>query len=200
MGAADPTPERAETTVTQPGGCTTSAVGGELHFRAATAADVSAIVALVESAYRGESSRTGWTTEADLLHGQRTDAEEVSALLAREDAVLLVALRHGHVVATCQLQKRGARAYFGMFAVSPTVQGGGVGTRVIRYAERYAAEQWASRHLEMTVIRQRTDLIAFYERRGYRDTGIRSPFPYGEERFGVPQRDDLEFTLLEKDL
>lgn len=186
--------------MTQPGRCTTPAAGGELHFRVATPADVSAIVALVESAYRGESSRTGWTTEADLLHGQRTDAEEVSGLLTGADGVLLVALREGRIVGTCQLQRRGVRAYFGMFAVSPDLQGSGVGTKVIGYAERYAAEQWASRHVEMTVIRQRTDLIAFYQRRGYRDTGIRSPFPYGDERFGLPQRDDLEFTLLEKDL
>lgn len=171
-----------------------------LRFRPATAADVSAVVALVESAYRGDASRAGWTTEADLLHGQRTDLDEVSALLARADGVLLVVLRGERILATCQLEKRGDRAYFGMFAVSPAEQGSGLGTQVIRYAERYAAERWASRHLEMTVIRQRTDLIAFYERRGYRDTGVRSPFPYGDERFGIPQRDDLEFTLLEKDL
>ncbi|HWC21520.1 MAG TPA: GNAT family N-acetyltransferase [Flexivirga sp.] len=173
---------------------------GGLRFRMAEAADIPAIVALVESAYRGDSSRTGWTTEADLLHGQRTDPEQITALLDAPDDVLFVAVRGDEVIACCQLQNRGPRAYFGLFAVSPQAQGSGLGKQVIAYAERYAATTWSSRHMEMTVIRQRADLIAFYERRGYRDTGIRSPFPYGDERFGIPQRDDLEFTLLEKDL
>lgn len=174
--------------------------GSGLRFRMADSADVPAIVGLVESAYRGDSSRTGWTTEADLLQGQRTDTEQIAALLNATDGVLLVALHEERIIACCQLQNRGSRAYFGLFAVSPAAQGGGVGKQVIAYAERYAATEWSSRDIEMTVIRQRADLIAFYERRGYRDTGIRSPFPYGDERFGIPQRDDLEFTLLEKEL
>ncbi|CAM3380689.1 GNAT family N-acetyltransferase [Nocardioides dubius] len=98
------------------------------------------------------------------------------------------------------LQQRAERAYFGMFAVSPTRQGDGVGRQVLAHAEEHARAGWAATHLEMTVIRQRTDLIAYYERRGYRDTRQLSPFPYGDERFGIPQRDDLEFTLLEKPL
>lgn len=177
-----------------------AAAEGDLRFRVAVRADVPVIVALVESAYRGDSSRAGWTTEADLLDGRRTDPEQIEALLTASGDVLLVALRDERIVACCQLQKRGTRAYFGLFAVSPTTQGGGIGKQVIAYAERYAATEWSCLHMEMIVIRQRADLIAFYERRGYRDTGVRSPFPYGDERFGIPQRDDLEFTLLEKDL
>lgn len=173
---------------------------GDLRFRPAEPSDVAEVVALVESAYRGDASRAGWTTEADLLQGQRTDPEQIAALLAAADGVLLLAIQDGLVVACCQLQNRGARAYFGLFAVSPRAQGGGIGKQVIAYAERYAATTWSAAHMEMTVIRQRTDLIAFYERRGYRDTGVRSPFPYGDERFGIPQRDDLEFTLLDKDI
>lgn len=171
-----------------------------LRIRPANVTDVPAVVALVESAYRGDVSRAGWTTEADLLEGQRTDPEQIAALLTTSDGVLLLAVRDEQIIACCQLQNRGARAYFGLFAVSPPMQGSGIGTQVIAYAERYAATEWSSKHLEMTVIRQRVDLIAFYGRRGYRDTGIRSPFPYGDERFGIPQRDDLEFTLLEKNL
>jgi len=175
------------------------AAHGELHFRTATRDDVSQVVALVESAYRGDSSRAGWTTEADLLHGQRTDAAQVAALVSGPGSLLL-AVREGRPVACCQLERRGTRAYFGMFAVSPSAQGSGIGKQVIAYAERYAGQRWGSRTMEMTVLWQRTDLIAFYERRGYRDTGKRSPFPYGDERFGIPQREDLEFTLLEKTL
>lgn len=171
----------------------------ETALRAATPEDVPALVAVVESAYRGDSSRRGWTTEADLLEGQRTDADEVARLVASADGVVLVAEREGQLVATCHVERRGDRAYFGMFAVAPARQGDGVGRRMLVQAEELASS-WGCGHLEMTVIRQRVDLIAYYERRGYTDTGRRSPFPYGDERFGLPQRDDLEFTLLEKAL
>ena len=57
---------------------------------------------------------------------------------------------------------------------------------------------WMLAALRMTVIDVRDELIAWYERRGYRRTGIRKPFPYGDTRFGVPRRDDLRFEVLEK--
>ncbi|HWJ09412.1 MAG TPA: GNAT family N-acetyltransferase [Nocardioides sp.] len=169
-------------------------------FRAATTDDVDAIAALVHSAYRGESSRAGWTTEADLLEGQRTDPDDVLASITATDSVVVLAERDGVLAACCHVQRRGSRCYFGMFAVDPARQGGGLGRQVMEYAEDLARTRWACTVMEMTVIRQRTDLIAFYERRGYTDTGRRSPFPYGDERFGIPQRDDLEFTLLAKAL
>ena len=173
---------------------------GLATFRAATTDDVDAVVALVESAYRGDASRAGWTTEADLLDGQRTDPDAVQGSIADPDSVVVLAERDGALAACCHVQHRGPRCYFGMFAVDPARQGGGIGGHVMTYAEELARTRWGCRVMEMTVIRQRTDLIAFYERRGYADTGRRSPFPYGDERFGVPRRDDLEFTLLEKAL
>lgn len=173
---------------------------GHLAFRAATADDVDAIATLVHSAYRGESSRAGWTTEADLLDGQRTGPEDVLSAITATDSEVLLAERDGALVACCHVQRRGARCYFGMFAVDPTRQGGGVGKKVMAQAEDLARTRWACSVMEMTVIEQRTDLIAFYERRGYTNTGRRSPFPYGDERFGLPRRDDLAFTLLEKEL
>ncbi|MEV4442919.1 GNAT family N-acetyltransferase [Streptomyces sp. NPDC049577] len=169
-------------------------------FRAATAADVPGLVALVESAYRGDASRAGWTTEADLLDGQRTDPDGVLAVVAGENSRLLVTERDGELVACCQLEHRDDHAYFGMFAVRPALQGGGLGKVVMAEAERFAREEWGAREMHMTVIRQRDDLIAWYERRGYRRTGRMTPFPYGDERFGLPLRDDLEFELLIKDL
>lgn len=171
-----------------------------LSFRAAELLDVPALVALVESAYRGDASREGWTTEADLLQGQRTDVEAVTASVLATDGQVVVAEWEGRLVATCHLQNRSPRVYFGMFAVDPTLQGSGVGKQVIAHAEQYARDAWAGEVMEMTVIRQRTELIDFYLRRGYTDTGVLSPFPYGDERFGVPQRADLAFTLLEKPL
>ncbi|MGA5440156.1 GNAT family N-acetyltransferase [Streptomyces griseoincarnatus] len=171
-----------------------------LTFRDATDADVDALVELIESAYRGESSRTGWTTEADILHGQRTDREAVLEVVEALDSRLLTVEREGRIVACCQLEHRGEHAYFGMFAVSPALQGAGLGRTVIAEAERQAREGWGVTEMHMTVITVREDLIAWYERRGYRRTGKTAPFPYGDERFGVPQRDDLQFELLVKEL
>ncbi|MET9877467.1 GNAT family N-acetyltransferase [Actinacidiphila glaucinigra] len=169
-------------------------------FRTATREDVPALVALIESAYRGESSRTGWTTEADLLEGQRTDPAGVAAVVEGERSLILAVESDGAVVACCQLENRGGHAYFGMFAVRPALQGGGLGKLVLAEAERRAREGWAADEMHMTVITQRADLIAWYVRRGYVRTGRTSPFPYGDARFGLPTRDDLAFELLVKKL
>ncbi|ARP73471.1 N-acetyltransferase [Streptomyces pluripotens] len=171
-----------------------------ISFRDATDADVDALVALVESAYRGDASRAGWTTEADILEGQRTDPEGVLQVIKSPGSRLLVFERDGQIVACCQLEHRGEHAYFGMFAVSPTLQGAGLGRAVMAEAEAQAREKWGVTEMHMTVISARDDLIAWYERRGYRRTGKMSPFPYGDERFGIPQRADLQFELLVKPL
>ncbi|MFF7209024.1 GNAT family N-acetyltransferase [Streptomyces sp. NPDC008238] len=169
-------------------------------FRTATREDVPALVSLIESAYRGESSRAGWTTEADLLEGQRTDPEGVAAVIDGEHSLILAVESDGAVVACCQLENRDGHAYFGMFAVRPALQGGGMGKLVLAEAERLAREEWAADEMHMTVITQRADLIAWYVRRGYVRTGRTSPFPYGDARFGLPTRDDLAFELLVKKL
>ncbi|GAA2513812.1 MULTISPECIES: GNAT family N-acetyltransferase [Streptomyces] len=171
-----------------------------LTFRDATDADVDELVALIESAYRGEASRAGWTTEADILEGQRTDPEGVRAVIKSADSRLLTVEREGRIVACCQLEHRGDHAYFGMFSVSPALQGAGLGKVIIAEAERQARAAWGVTEMHMTVISVRDDLIAWYERRGYRRTGRMTPFPYGDERFGIPLRDDLQFELLVKEL
>ncbi|MFC5661522.1 GNAT family N-acetyltransferase [Kitasatospora misakiensis] len=177
-----------------------AAATDRLGFRAATTADVPALLELVESAYRGDTSRAGWTTEADLLAGQRTDTEGVTAAVTHAEGVVLLAELDGELLACCQLERRGGRAYFGMFSVRPGRQGGGLGRAVLARAERYAAEEWGVAEMEMTVIEQRAELIAWYERRGFRRTGDYSPFPYGDERFGIPLRPDLRFEKLIKSL
>ncbi|MEU6980728.1 MULTISPECIES: GNAT family N-acetyltransferase [unclassified Streptomyces] len=173
---------------------------GRITYRDAVPDDVPALVPLVESAYRGDSSRAGWTTEADILQGQRTDAEGVEAVIATPGSRLMVVERDGVIVACCQLEHRGEAAYFGMFAVRPELQGAGLGRQIIAEAERRVRELWDVREMHMTVISVREELIAWYERRGYRRTGRMTPFPYGDERFGLPQRDDLQFELLVKEL
>ncbi|GAA3368256.1 GNAT family N-acetyltransferase [Streptomyces sannanensis] len=171
-----------------------------LTFRDGTESDVDAVVALVESAYRGDSGRKGWTTESDILEGQRTDPEGVRAVITTSGSRLLAVEGDGRIIACCQLEHRGEAVYFGMFAVSPELQGAGLGKRIIAEAERIAREEWGAREMHMTVISVRVELIAWYERRGYRRTGETNPFPYGDERFGIPQRPDLEFELLVKPL
>ncbi|MDX6265475.1 MAG: hypothetical protein QOD70_215 [Frankiales bacterium] len=166
-----------------------------MQIRRAKPGDVDDVVSLVESAYRGESSRAGWTTEADLLDGQRTDPDEVASVL--DD--LIVAEDDSGLVGCCTLIPRDGHAYFGMFAVRPGLQGGGVGSQLLAEAERLAAGHGAG-HVEMTVISTRTELIDFYLRRGYVDIGETRPFPYGDDRFGRPRRDDLAFTVLVKQL
>ena len=194
----------------QHGGAVSSVVDRTTTFRLATPADIGAIVALVESAYRGDVSRKGWTTEADLLDGQRTDPVSVGELLARPGccillgecgAALIGAARVGaDLVACANLERRGDVAYFGMFSVRPDAQGSGLGRAMLAEAERIARSDWQCTEMQMTVISVRDELIAWYERRGYRRTGLHSPFPYGDERFGIPKRDDLRFELLVKPL
>lgn len=175
-----------------------------LTFRAATVADLDAIVALVESAYRGDVSKQGWTTEADFLDGQRTDPASVAELIARGYSRVLLAERDGQLLCCChveRLQEQGRNiGYFGMFAVDPGLQGGGVGKLVLAEAERIAKVEWNCEEIQMTVITIRDSLIAWYERRGYVRTGVLKPFPYGDARFGLPKRDDLQFEVLAKSL
>ncbi len=170
------------------------------EFRAATAADIDAIVALVESAYRGDASKQGWTTEADFLGGRRTGADDVIACLERERSRIVIAEKNGELLACAHVAEEDGAGYFGMFSVKPDLQGGGIGKHVLAECERIARDEWKLPAMRMTVIDIRDELIAFYERRGYRRTGIKKPFPYGDERYGLPTRDDLRFEILEKDL
>lgn len=168
---------------------------------AATAADVAPIVALVESAFRGEASRAGWTTEADLLDGRRTGPDEIGAIVADPGQVILLERDSGGaLVASVQLRRDGDHAWLGMLAVKPVLQGGGLGRRVVEAAEAWVREHWQARAMRMKVIAQREELIAWYQRRGYRLTGETAPFFYGDPRFGLPRRDDLSFVVLEKAL
>lgn len=166
-----------------------------MQIRAARPSDVPALLELVTSAYRGDASRAGWTTEADLIDGGRTDSEELTGLVPD----LLVAESEGRLVGCCVMSARDGVGYFGTFAVSPALQGGGVGSALLSAAEQRARELGLPA-VEMTVLSVREELIAYYERRGYSRTGETRPFPYGTTRNGVPRSDDLEFAVLLKRL
>lgn len=170
-----------------------------LQFRAAGELDVAAIVALVESAYRGDASRQGWTTEADFLDGQRIDAAGVRELIGKPESHVLLAERDGDLLGCVHVERIDERGYFGMFSVRPTLQGGGVGAALLHEAERVVRAEWGCTRMICTVISIRGELIAWYQRRGYRGSGQFKPFPYGDARFGLPKRDDLQFEVFVKE-
>jgi ribosomal protein S18 acetylase RimI-like enzyme len=185
-------------------------VSDAVRVREASLDDAGRITELIESAYRGPVSRQGWTTEANLLDGQRTDVAAVQAALSRDDVRLLIATgNEGEssagspdvLLGCCQIERLGAhRAYFGSFAVRPDLQNLGMGKALLSAAESLARSLWHATVMEMTVIAQRSELIAWYQRRGYTLTGETRPFPYENERAGLPRRDDLHFVVLEKAL
>lgn len=166
--------------------------------------DLPAVAALVNSAYRGETSRQGWTTEADYIDGQRIDAASLAADLAADPEAQLLVLRDrsdGPPLGSVWLEPfgDGVTWYLGMLTVRPDLQDRKLGRQLLAQAEAAAAGRGAGR-IRMTVIAIRDTLIAWYERRGYRLTGERRPFPYEDDRFGTPRRGDLEFVVLEKAL
>lgn len=170
--------------------------------RPATAADIPALHALVESAYRGDSARRGWTHEADMLGGQRTDTGELASIIVNKTAALLVVEADGALIGCVHLKPAGrtGTVYLGLFAVAPDRQASGLGKALLAAAEHHAEHAMSAQAIEMTVIRQREELIAWYERRGYGRTGEGRPFPHDDARFGLPNRRDLSFVVLEKRL
>lgn len=167
-------------------------------FRTATPADVPALEALIESAYRGDESRKGWTTEADLLSGHRLGPGALATIVAAPSERMLVAERRGELAGCCQLAQRpGATAYFGMLAVRPVGQGSGIGRALVGEAERIGREEWSARLMTLQVISVRHELIAWYRRLGYHPTGERLPFRY-DDPWDRPIRPGLEFMVLAK--
>lgn len=171
---------------------------GNDRIETAILADVEELEMLINSAYRGESSKKGWTTEADLLGGIRIDKEAITELISRNDSVILKFTESGKIIGCVNLVTNGNSIYLGMLTVSPIEQGKGIGKELIISSERYARDA-GIKEIEMTVISKRTELIAYYERRGYKQTREKRPFPMNDPRFGEPKT-DLEFVVLRKKL
>ena len=152
-----------------------------LHFHKAELSDAQDIAALINSAYRGESSRAGWTTEADILDGVRTTTQEVASIIKREEAFILVGVLRDQIVATICCEKQDAYgrniAHLGMIAVKPTLQSKGHGTTMIQAAEAMTLREWRVVGFHMAVITLREELIAFYELLGYARSGEFKNFP-----------------------
>jgi ribosomal protein S18 acetylase RimI-like enzyme len=178
-------------------------------FRYATQADVHAIVMLIERAYRGPETAGSWVSEAHLLKGPRTSDSEISGLIALHDSKFLLAEIDGRIAGCCLVQKTGqtecaggdigkSGAYFGMFAIDPTISSTGLGKIVIAEAERRVRELWGAKAMVMTVINLRDKLIEYYQRRGYRLTGATLPFPFSETTGEVTR--DFHLVEMKKDL
>ncbi len=170
----------------------------DITITPATESDISALNILINSAYRGDSSRKGWTTEADLLDGVRTSDESLREMLQKPAATILKYERAGELLGCVYLEQRDDRLYLGMLTVSPDAQTGGIGKQLMVAAEQLARDKHCQT-MTMTVLPQRTELIAFYERRGYRPTGQTEPFPMDDPRFGSPKV-PLSFIVMEKPL
>ncbi|QIX59825.1 GNAT family N-acetyltransferase [Hymenobacter sp. BT18] len=170
----------------------------ELRISPATAADIPALVELVNRAYRGYASRQGWTTEAHLLDGQRTDAEDLQALRTAPGATFLLACTNtGQLVGSVYLKPQFPDLYLGMLSVEPGQQGLGIGKQLLAAAETHARAHSCTGIL-ISVITVRAELIAWYERHGFQRTGETLPFPT-DTRFGLP-RQPLELLLMRKRL
>lgn len=173
-------------------------MSSELVIAPATKEDIPALNRLVNSAYRGDTSRKGWTTEADLLDGIRTDPDALKDMMEQPGAVILKCVdKHENLRGCVFLKKTENQLYLGMLTVSPELQGGGIGKKLLEASEAYAREKGCNKII-MTVISVRGELIAWYERKGFRTTGEKSPFPK-DPRFGIPKQ-ELEFVVMEKDV
>ncbi|UOR07528.1 GNAT family N-acetyltransferase [Hymenobacter aerilatus] len=169
-----------------------------LSLAPAAPADIPALERLVNHAYRGDASRQGWTTEADLLDGTRVDAAELHRMLAAPGATLLVGRNEqGEPVACAYLHVQPPQLYLGMLSVQPTLQAQGVGRLLLQAAEQHA-RQYGCHRIKITVISDRTELLAWYERHGYQRTGATEAFPT-DPRFGVPRK-PLALLVLTKSL
>lgn len=163
----------------------------------ANSTDIPQLVQLLNSAYRGEISNKGWTTESHLIGGDvRTDIKTVAEVLGIEGSVILKCTDENNtIIGTVNLQKHDQKLYLGMFAVSPLYQGKGTGKQLLKAAELYAIEA-ACTSIYMTVISVRFELINWYKRYGYKETGERKPFL--EDGLTGNHLQPLEFAVLEK--
>ena len=162
----------------------------------ATAADVPALNKLVNSAYRGESSRKGWATEADLIDGTRIDEAAMLDLINEKNTTVLKYTEEGVILGCVELRKENNNLYLGMLSVQPDLQAKGIGKKLMFAGEDFARAQGCKK-VSMTVVSVRDKLIAWYLRHGYTLTGERKPFKMPDERWGIPKQ-PLEFVVLEK--
>lgn len=166
-------------------------------FRTAGQSDSNEISRLINIAYRPEPGCEGWTHEASLVNGDRTNPDQISSTLLRPDSVMLLSLLDNLIVACIHIEKSGMDCHIGMFAVNPTLQDAGVGKQILELAERYANDHFCSKRFVITGVSARQELISFYLRRGYRQTGRITNYPLSAG-VGTPKQADLKIETLDK--
>jgi ribosomal protein S18 acetylase RimI-like enzyme len=164
----------------------------------ATPADVPALNKLVNSAYRGESSKKGWATEADLIGGTRIDEAAMLDLIKDKNTTVLKYTEDDVILGCVELRKEGDNLYLGMLTVQPDLQAKGIGKKLMFSGEDFGREHGCKK-VTITVVSVRDKLIAWYERHGYGLTGERKPFKMPDERYGIPKQ-PIEFVIMEKNL
>ena len=172
-----------------------------LNFYKAELVDAEAVAKLINCAYRGETSRKGWTTEADILDGLRTTTSEIGKIIKRKDAFMLIGVYRDEIIATicCEWQELAFQdtVHFGMIAVKPSLQNKGYGKKMIQAAEAMTLREWRVVGFHMAVISIRHELIAFYERLGYKRTGEFAEFPVKSDLW-QPKVEGLNLQYLAK--
>ncbi|KAJ3322313.1 hypothetical protein HDV06_003207 [Boothiomyces sp. JEL0866] len=168
-----------------------------LQLREATTADAAPVVNLANAAYRGND---GWTSEYGLISGTRLCEEMVGEMLQHANQKLLL-FKEGNELSACiHLERDGDSVHFGCFCVDPKQQGSGIGKYVLKQAEEWARSNWNTKKVFMEVVSVRKELISYYLRRGFVNTGKNELYPYHDQRFGIPTTENLTFDILEKDL
>jgi ribosomal protein S18 acetylase RimI-like enzyme len=174
-----------------------------MFLHPAIEADYAGIVDLANLAYRGSGSTASWNIETGIIEGQRLNESLLREDLAEKPEAQLLTYRDdadGALLGTVWLEERKDGVWnLGLLTIRPDLQNRQLGRALLAAAEDFAKER-GGRRIRMTVVNVRDALIAWYERRGYTLTGDTQPFPYGDERYGKPLRDDLHFVVLEKDI
>jgi ribosomal protein S18 acetylase RimI-like enzyme len=162
----------------------------------ATLEDVPSLEKLINSAYRGETSKQGWTTEANLLSGKRITLDELLEVIKNENNTILKYIKNNQIIGSVLLVNKESKLYLGMLTVSPELQNSGIGKQLLQEAEAHALSLGLPK-IVMTVISIRKELIEWYKRHGYEDTGVREPFPLNDTD-AIISKEPLEFIVLEK--
>lgn len=162
----------------------------------ATLKDISELTILINSAYRGDTAKLGWTNESDLLDGVRIDEEELKQILNNEKNTILKYVRKSKIVGCVLLEQQQNEIHLGMLTVKPILQATGIGKRLLMASEQFALSKKYDK-IKMTVISIRSELIEWYKRNGYTDTLERKPFISVDNKFGIPKL-TLEFIVMSK--
>jgi len=173
-----------------------------LVYRTATETDAESIATLVNGSYFGEESNQGWTNQNGMVTGKKTSAESISNMMVNGKGVFLMFFGETDHILKGSIHliynQESNSAYLGMFSVRPDLQAQGYGKFILSTAENYAISNWHVDYIKLRVIMQRPELIAYYVRRGYSDTGFREPFPKENLKLTTLLRSDLNVGTMSK--